>query len=123
MKEKPTKTSIEEMKKIAAHAALRFIDFEMILGVGTGSTVNYFIEALAPIKHKIEAAVASSEQTALRLKQIGIPLIDLNSVSNLPIYVDGCDEFNSFLQLIKGGGGALTRENCCKCSQRIYLYL
>ncbi|HET8706517.1 MAG TPA: ribose-5-phosphate isomerase RpiA, partial [Pseudomonadales bacterium] len=79
-------------------------------GVGTGSTANFFIDALADIKHKIEGAVASSEATAQRLKKHGIPVFDLNSVSELPVYVDGADEADGYLALIKGGGGALTRE-------------
>lgn len=97
-------------KKAAAEAALKFVEDEMIVGVGTGSTVNYFISALASIKHRIEGAVASSIETANQLKALSIPLLDLNSVPSLPIYVDGADEVNTARQMIKGGGGALTRE-------------
>lgn len=98
------------MKKAAAEAAITYIKPNIIVGVGTGSTVNYFIDALATIKHKIEGTIASSEASAARLRAHGIPVYDLNSVNNVPIYVDGTDEFNSYLSLIKGGGGALTRE-------------
>lgn len=97
-------------KKTAASAALQFIEQDMIIGVGTGSTIDYFIEALKTVKQKIEGAVASSVATAAKLKALSIPLLDLNSVSDLPLYVDGADEINSAKQMIKGGGGALTRE-------------
>lgn len=97
-------------KKAAAEAALSYIEDDMIIGVGTGSTVNYFIDALKSISQKIDGAVASSVATANKLKALSIPLIDLNSVNGLPIYVDGADEINSAKQMIKGGGGALTRE-------------
>jgi ribose 5-phosphate isomerase A len=100
----------ETGKKAAAQAALQFIEDDMIVGVGTGSTVEHFIAALGTIKQRIEGAVASSVATANKLKALSIPLIDLNSVSDLPIYVDGADEVNSARQMIKGGGGALTRE-------------
>lgn len=98
------------MKKTAAIAAIQYIRPNTIVGVGTGSTVNYFIDALAEIKHQIEGAVASSEASTLRLKAHGIPVYDLNSVDSVPVYVDGTDEFNPYLSLVKGGGGALTRE-------------
>jgi ribose 5-phosphate isomerase A len=100
----------ETNKKQAAEAALEYIELGMVLGVGSGSTVNYFIEALKHVKGKIEAAVPSSNETAARLKALSIPLVDLNSVGELPLYVDGADEVNTAKQLIKGGGGALTRE-------------
>lgn len=100
----------ETNKKQAAESALEYIELGMVLGVGSGSTVNYFIEALKRVKGKIEAAVPSSNETAARLKALSIPLVDLNSVSELPLYVDGADEVNPAKQLIKGGGGALTRE-------------
>jgi ribose 5-phosphate isomerase A len=100
----------ETDKKAAAQAVLQFIEDDMIVGVGTGSTVEHFITALASIKQRIEGAVASSVATANKLKALSIPLIDLNSVSDLPIYVDGADEVNAARQMIKGGGGALTRE-------------
>lgn len=100
----------EALKKLAAEAALDYIEHGMTLGVGSGSTVNYFIDALKRVKGKIEGAVASSNATAERLKALSIPVIDLNSAGELPLYVDGADEINSAKQMIKGGGGALTRE-------------
>ena len=100
----------EDLKKSAAIAALKYVEDDTVVGVGTGSTVNHFIDALATIKHKIEGAVASSAETEKRLKAHGIPVCDLNSVNRLAVYVDGADEFNDYLYLTKGGGGALTRE-------------
>lgn len=97
-------------KKNAALAAVKEIVPDTIIGIGTGSTTNYFIDALAPIAHQIKGAVASSEATASRLKAINIPVYDLNAVDRVPLYVDGADEFNQAMYLIKGGGGALTRE-------------
>lgn len=102
--------SQDDLKKSAALDAIKFIKNVDVVGVGTGSTINYFIDALAEIKGQIGACVASSEATEKRLKSHGIPVEPLNSVSNLEIYVDGADEFNEHLYLIKGGGGALTRE-------------
>jgi ribose 5-phosphate isomerase A len=98
------------LKKSAALAALSYIEPGIVLGVGSGSTVNYFIDALKTVKGKIEAAVASSIASADRLKALSIPVIDLNNVSELTLYVDGADEINPYKQMIKGGGGALTRE-------------
>lgn len=103
-------TDKEVGKKAAAQAAIEYIKDDMIIGVGTGSTVEYFIEALRTVKQKIEGAVASSVATANKLKALSIPLMELNSVGELPLYVDGADEVNSAKQMIKGGGGALTRE-------------
>jgi len=100
----------DEMKRAAAKAALQYIEPDSIIGIGTGSTVNYFIEELSHIKHKIEGAVASSNITEEKLKAYGISVYDLNSVFPLPIYIDGADEINEHMQMIKGGGGALTRE-------------
>jgi len=100
----------DSQKKQAAEAALEFIEDDWIIGVGTGSTVNYFIDALARIKGQIDAAVSSSDASTQRLQALGIPILDLNAAGPLPIYIDGADETNSRLQLIKGGGGALTRE-------------
>ncbi len=100
----------DELKKVAAKAALDHIGDGSIIGVGTGSTVNHFIDLLAPVKHKIEGAVSSSEASTERMKAQGIPVFDLNAVGELQVYVDGADESNHQLQLIKGGGGALTRE-------------
>lgn len=102
--------SVGDMKKRAAEAALAFIENDMVVGVGTGSTVNYFIDGLARLKGRIEGAVSSSEATTQRLKAHGIPVLDLNATGPLPLYVDGADEATRHLQLIKGGGGALTRE-------------
>ena len=100
----------DALKKSAALAALDYIQHGMVLGVGTGSTVDYFIEGLKSVKGKIEGAVASSKTTADKLKALSIPLLDLNSVNELALYVDGADEINPSRQMIKGGGGALTRE-------------
>jgi ribose 5-phosphate isomerase A len=100
----------DEQKRAVAQAAIQHIPAGCIVGVGTGSTANYFIDALATIKHKIEGAVASSEATARRLKDHGIEVMDLNNVNELPVYVDGTDEITEYLHMIKGGGGALTRE-------------
>jgi ribose 5-phosphate isomerase A len=99
----------DEMKRAAAEAAIEYVHGG-IIGVGTGSTVNHFIDALAKIKGRIEGAVSSSEASTERMKSHGIPVYDLNSTGDLALYVDGADESNKYLQLIKGGGGALTRE-------------
>ena len=100
----------DELKKAAAIDAIQYIKNVDIIGVGTGSTVNYFIDALAGMKYQINGAVASSQATEKRLKEHGIPIVELNSVSNIGVYVDGADEFNKHFYLIKGSGGALTRE-------------
>ena len=103
-----------ELKQAVAKAALDYIEPNLtddsVIGVGTGSTTNCFIEELGRIKHKINATVSSSEASAARLKELGIPVFDLNSVDEVSVYVDGADESNEHLQLIKGGGAALTRE-------------
>ncbi|GAB3004032.1 ribose-5-phosphate isomerase RpiA [Psychrosphaera aestuarii] len=100
----------DEMKKAAALAALDYVKSDSIVGVGTGSTVNYFIDGLAEMKQNIIGAVSSSEASTARLKQHGIEVFDLNNVADLDIYVDGADEINSDNAMIKGGGAALTRE-------------
>lgn len=104
----------DELKQAVAQAAIDTIrpqlDTDSVIGVGTGSTANFFIDLLAGLKTEFDGAVASSEATAERLKQHGIPVYDLNAVSNLEFYVDGADETNEHLELIKGGGAALTRE-------------
>ncbi|OUR73257.1 ribose 5-phosphate isomerase A [Methylophaga sp. 41_12_T18] len=100
----------DEMKKQAAWAALEHIDTDGVVGVGTGSTVNHFIDALASIKGRIEGAVSSSIVSEKRLKEHGIPVLDLNGVGEIAVYVDGADEADHNLKLVKGGGGALTRE-------------
>ncbi len=104
------KMNQDEMKQAVAKAAIDYIEPGMIVGVGTGSTANYFIDELARIKGQIETTVASSEASAARLKGHGIPVEDLNMVSTIDVYVDGADESNKYLHLMKGGGGALTRE-------------
>lgn len=98
------------MKQAAARAALAHVPHDCVLGVGSGSTANFFIAELAGIKRRIEGAVAASEATAKRLKDLGIRVMDLNGVNELPVYVDGADEVTRHLAMIKGGGGALTRE-------------
>lgn len=104
----------DELKQAVAQAAFDYVesllDEDTIIGVGTGSTANLFIAELGKIKHKIHATVASSEESAKRLKELNIPVLDLNSAGTLRVYVDGADETNEHLQLIKGGGAALTRE-------------
>ena len=102
--------SQEQQKQTAAEAALDFVAVGDVIGVGTGSTTNYFINALGKIKGKLDGAVASSEASASRLAEIGIPVLDLNRTGDLSLYVDGADESTRNLHLIKGGGGALTRE-------------
>lgn len=102
--------SQDQLKRAVAEAALAYVVKNEVLGVGTGSTANFFIDALASIKQHIPAAVASSQATAERLKKIGIDVVDLNSAGEISVYVDGADEINSQLHMIKGGGGALTRE-------------
>ena len=98
------------MKKAAAKAAIAYVPDRGVVGVGTGSTANYFIAELGRIRHRVDAAVASSEASAKRLKELGIPVVDLNGVTELPVYVDGADEVTRHLAMIKGGGAALTRE-------------
>jgi ribose 5-phosphate isomerase A len=100
----------DEKKQAVAKAALEYVQDNMIVGVGTGSTVNHFINYLATIKHRIEGGVSSSKASEDLMRKYHIPVIDLNSVDEIPIYVDGADETTRHLQLIKGGGGALTRE-------------
>ena len=100
----------DAMKKAAAEAALEYVEHGMIVGIGTGSTANHFIDLLAGIKGRIDGTVASSEASAERLRSHGIPVLDLNQTGDLSLYVDGADESNRHLHLIKGGGGALTRE-------------
>ncbi len=111
----------EEQKKQVAEAALEYIEAGAIVGVGTGSTANYFIDALARIKGRIDGTVASSEASAARLKGHGIPVLDLNAVGDIPVYVDGADESNRHLHLIKGGGGALTREKIVAAASRTFI--
>lgn len=100
----------DELKKAVGYAALSYVQPNTIIGVGTGSTVNYFIEALGTIKDQIKAAVSSSEASTARLQALGITVLDLNDVEEFDIYVDGADEINATMDMIKGGGAALTRE-------------
>ncbi len=101
---------MSEAKKLAALKALDYVEDGMIVGVGTGSTVAYFIDGLAGMKHRIAGAVSSSEQSTLQLRRHGIDVLELNSTGPLPLYVDGADECDGHKRLIKGGGAALTRE-------------
>ena len=100
----------DELKQAVAKEAIKYVVEDAIVGVGSGSTANFFIDRLAKIKNRIDGAVASSQKTADRLKSHGIRVVDLNSVSDLPVYIDGADEITEGLAMIKGGGGALTRE-------------
>jgi ribose 5-phosphate isomerase A len=113
--------SAEDLKREAARAAMQHVPRGAVVGVGTGSTVNHFIDALAEIRHEIKGAVSSSEASAERLRAHGIEVLDLNSTGELPVYVDGADEANRFLQLIKGGGGALTREKIVAAASRQFI--
>jgi len=106
----------DDMKKAVAKAALEYVPVGEIIGIGTGSTANHFIDYLADIKHKIDGTVASSKASADRLRSHGIEVLDLNQVDSIPIYVDGADEATEHMALIKGGGGALTREKIIAAS-------
>ena len=109
------------MKKAAAKAALEYVEAGSIIGIGTGSTANHFIDLLAGIKGKIEGTVASSNASAERLKKHGIPVFDLNAAGDLSLYVDGADESTRHLHLIKGGGGALTREKIVAAASKKFV--
>ena len=111
----------EQKKRQAAEAALHYVVGDGYLGVGTGSTVNYFIEQLAGIKHRIEGAVASSAATEKLLHQYHIPVVPLNSVFELPVYIDGADEATRHRHLVKGGGGALTREKIVAAASKKFI--
>ena len=100
----------DEQKQLVAREALKYVVEDGMVGVGSGSTVNFFIDALAAIKGRIEGTVAASEASAERLKKHGIRVFDLNSVNELPVYIDGADEITEHMHMLKGGGGALTRE-------------
>lgn len=114
-----------ELKQQVARAALSYIepllDDDSVIGVGTGSTTNYFIEELGNIRGKIYGTVSSSDASTTRLKELGIPVFDLNSVDEVSFYVDGADEANKYLQLIKGGGAALTREKIVAAVAREFI--
>ena len=110
-----------DQKQAAAEAALDFIESGEILGVGTGSTTNFFIDALAKVKGKIDGLVSSSEASSEKLRAIGLPVMDLNRTGDLSLYVDGADEATKHLHLIKGGGGALTREKIVASASRRFV--
>jgi|TARA_B110000259_G_scaffold80735_1_gene94557 ribose 5-phosphate isomerase A len=112
--------SQDELKQQVAESAIEYVK-SGIIGVGTGSTANYFIDALAKIKHKIEGAVASSEATAERLKGHGIQVFDLNAIDGMDIYVDGADEITEHMHMLKGGGGALTREKIVAANAKDFI--
>ena len=112
----------DEQKREVAQAAIQHIPIGSIVGVGTGSTANYFIDELAKVKHKVDGAVASSDDTAQRLKSHHIQVLELNSVNEIPVYVDGADEITEHLHMIKGGGGSINkRKNRCCNSKEIHL--
>lgn len=111
----------DEEKRLAGRAAMRYVEDGMIIGVGTGSTVAHFIDALAERKHLIKGAVSSSDQSTARLKQHGIAVLDLNSAGDIPLYVDGADECDPQRCLIKGGGAALTREKIVAATARKFV--
>jgi len=111
----------DDFKKKAAEAAIEHIENLSIIGIGTGSTVNYFIDLLADYKSVIDAAVSSSEASTAKLKQLGIPVMELNNVGSIGMYVDGADEINHQLQMIKGGGGALTREKIVAAASKKFV--
>ncbi len=113
--------SQDEKKKEVAKAAISYIEDDTIVGVGTGSTVNFFIEELANIKNRIKGAVSSSDASEELLKQYDIPVLPLNSVVEIPVYVDGADEATKHRHLIKGGGGALTREKIVAAASKQFV--
>ncbi len=111
----------DEKKQAVAAAALEYVEHDAVIGVGTGSTANFFIDGLAAMGARLDGAVASSEATAERLRRHGIPLLELNAVSELALYVDGADEATRHRHLIKGGGGALTREKIVAQASRNFV--
>lgn len=113
----------DELKRAVAQAAIAYIPVGSMVGVGTGSTANFFIDELAKIKNKIQGAVASSEVSAKRLQGHGIEVMSLNEAGNLPVYVDGADEITRHLHMIKGGGGALTREKIVAAASAKFICL
>ena len=108
-------------KKAAAEAALKYVEDDMMVGVGTGSTVNFFIDALAGMRARIKGAVASSEASAKRLRDLHIPVVELNNTDGCDVYVDGADEVTEHLAMVKGGGGALTREKIVAAASRKFV--
>ncbi len=115
------KVNQDQLKELVAREALKHVVEDAVVGVGSGSTVFKFIECLSTIKNRIEGAVAASEASAERLKKHGIRVFDLNSVSELPVYVDGADEITEHLAMIKGGGAALTREKIVAAASRTFV--
>jgi len=113
----------DDLKRAVAKAAIEYVPVDSIVGVGTGSTANFFIDELAKIKHKIRGAVASSEASAKRLQGHGIEVMSLNDVSDIPVYVDGADEITRHMHMIKGGGGALTREKIVAAASKKFICL
>ena len=112
---------IKQQKQMVAQAALKYVPVDGVIGVGTGSTVEYFIEALASIKHQIKSVVPSSQVTRDLLQKQGIAIAELNHVSSVDVYIDGADEFNPYLSLIKGGGGALTQEKIIAAASKQFV--
>jgi ribose 5-phosphate isomerase A len=113
--------SQDTQKKAAAEAALKYVEDDAMVGVGTGSTVNFLIDALASMKGRIKAAVASSEASARRLRALQIPVVELNDTDGCDVYIDGADEVTEHLAMIKGGGGALTREKIVAQASRKFV--
>jgi ribose 5-phosphate isomerase A len=111
----------DELKQAVAKAAIAYVPNDCIVGVGTGSTANFFIDELAKIKHRINGAVASSEASAKRLQGHGIEVISLNEAGTLPVYVDGADEITRHMHMTKGGGGALTREKIVAAASQKFI--
>lgn len=111
----------DELKTLVGQAALQYVVSGQIVGVGTGSTVNKFIDALASIKDQIKGAVSSSEASTVRLKALGIPVFDSNDVSELAVYIDGADEINHLGHMVKGGGAALTREKIVAAQSKMFV--
>jgi len=114
-------TNQDDLKRAVAQAAIKYVPADCIVGVGTGSTANFFIDELAKIKHRIRGAVASSEASAKRLQGHGIEVLSLNEAGDLPVYVDGADEITRHMHMIKGGGGALTREKIVAAASRKFI--
>ena len=114
-------TTTLENKRRAAHAALPWLDRHEVVGIGTGSTVEQFIDFIAADRRNLKAVVSSSNQSTRRLEAAGLRVVDLNEVGHLPVYIDGADETNSARQLIKGGGGALTREKIIAACSRVFV--
>src|SRR5450631_4834856 len=113
--------SQDDLKRAVAQAAIAYVPTDCIVGVGTGSTANFFIDELGKIKHKLRAAVASSEASAKRLQGYGIEVVSLNDAGTLPVYVDGADEITRHLHMLKGGGGALTREKIVAAASKKFI--